>query len=195
MKKLVSQKLLFSLPGTQTILGTHIKGRENFMALGWLTRVNYLPPMLGVCVNKKNASHEGILEYGEFSINVPSRKEIEITDYSGMVSAYQTDKSDLFEVFYGDLEAAPLIKECPMNIECKLTQSVELPTNYFFIAEIINIYADENCLTDGELDIKLIDPFMLTMPDNKFWSIGEEVGKAWHDGREILKKLSRTREI
>ena len=195
MKKLVGQKLLFSLAGTQTILGTHLKGKENFMALGWLTRANYLPPMIGICVSKKNASHEGILETGEFSINVPSSNMIEITDYAGMVSAYQDDKSDMFEVFYGELEAAPLIKECPLNIECKLNQSVDLPTNYFFIAEIINIYADENCLTDGEPDMNLIKPFLLTMPDNKFWSIGEAIGKAWHDGREILKKLSRTTEL
>lgn len=195
MKKNISEKALFSLPWTQTILGTHLKGKINFMALDWLTRVNYLPPMIGICVNKKNASHEAILETEQFSINVPSVKMVEITDYTGIVSAINADKSDLFEVFYGELKSSPLIKECPLNVECKLYQSVDLPSNYFFIAEIINIYANENCLTDGIPDIKKINPFLLTMPDNRFWSVGEGVGKAWHDGREILKRISRTREL
>ena len=65
----------------------------------------------------------------------------------------------------------------------------------FARSDIITIYANENCLTDGIPDIKKINPFLLTMPDNRFWSIGEGVGNAWHDGREILKKISRTREL
>ena len=46
MKRIIEQKNLFCLPWTQTILGTHLEGRINFMALDWVTRVNYNPPML-----------------------------------------------------------------------------------------------------------------------------------------------------
>ena len=195
MKKIVSEKALFSLPETQTILGTHLHGKPNFMALAWVTRVNYLPPLLGICVNKTNASHGAVIDTGEFSLNIPSDKMVEITDYTGMVSGTRSEKSDLFEVFYGELKSAPLIRDCPLNIECKLTQPIELPTNYFFIAEIINIYAEEIYFTDNQPDIKKINPFLLTMPDNRFWSLGENVGQAWHDGREILKKISKTTEL
>ena len=82
MKKLLEQKNLFCLPWTQTILGTHLEGKVNFMALDWLTRVNYNPPMLGICVNKNNASHAAILTTGEFSVNVPSVDMMEVTDYT-----------------------------------------------------------------------------------------------------------------
>ena len=195
MKKIVREKALFSLPGTQTILGTHLHGKPNFMALAWVTRVNYLPPLLGICVNKTNASHGAVIDTGEFSLNIPSDKMVEITDYTGMVTATSSEKSSLFEVFYGELKSAPLIHDCHLNIECKLTQPIELPTNYFFIAEIVNIYADEICFTDNQLDIKKINPFLLTMPDNRFWTLGDHVGDAWHDGREILKKISKTTEL
>jgi flavin reductase (DIM6/NTAB) family NADH-FMN oxidoreductase RutF len=61
---------------------------------------------------------------------------------------------------------------------------VDLPTNAFFIAEIINIYTEDRFLTDGNPDIKKMNPFLLTMPDNNFWSIGESVGKAWNSGKK-----------
>lgn len=153
MEKMSIKRDLFCLPWTQTILGTHLKGNVNFMALDWLTRVNYQPPMLGICVNKNNASSAAILDTQEFSVNVPSVDMVEITDYTGIVSEKNVDKSSLFQVFYGELKAAPMITSCPLALECKLVETVELPTNYFFIGEIVNIYSEEQFLTDGKPDV------------------------------------------
>jgi flavin reductase (DIM6/NTAB) family NADH-FMN oxidoreductase RutF len=187
MKSKFEQKNLFCLPWTQTILGSHLEGKVNYMALDWLTRVNFKPAMLGICVNKNNASHNAIIATGEFSINIPTTDMVAVTDYTGLVSGKRTDKSDLFGVFYGELQAAPMIQECPLNIECKVVQRVELPTNSFFIAEIVNIYCDENVMTDSNPDAAKIKPFVLTMPDNRFWAIGENLGKAWHEGKKFGK--------
>lgn len=185
MKIKFEQKNLFCLPWAQTILGTHLNGKINFMALDWLTRVNFKPAMLGICVNKSNASHQAITDTGEFSVNLPSSDMVDITDYTGIVSGKSTDKSGLFEVYYGELKSAPLIKSCPLSIECSVYQTVDLPTNSFFIAEIRNIFTEEKYLTDGKPDIKKINPFLLTMPDNRFWSIGEFIGNAWSAGKNI----------
>lgn len=187
MKKIFEQKNPFCLPWAQTILGTHLKGKVNFMALGWLTRVNSKPAMIGICVNRNNASHEAIVDTGEFSINLPSVEMMEITDYTGLVSGKRVDKSDLFEVFYGELKAAPMISDCPLTLECKLSQQVDLPTNTFFIADIVNIYTEDKYLTGGNPDMKKINPFLLSMPDNNFWSLGESVGKAWDAGKKLRK--------
>jgi flavin reductase (DIM6/NTAB) family NADH-FMN oxidoreductase RutF len=129
MKKIIEQKNLFCFPWTQTILGSHLNGKINFMALDWLTRVNFKPAMIGICVNKGNASHGAIKTTGEYSINLPSTEMVEITDYTGLVSGKRVDKSGLFEVFYGKLKAAPMIASCPLSMECKVTQTVDLPTN------------------------------------------------------------------
>jgi flavin reductase (DIM6/NTAB) family NADH-FMN oxidoreductase RutF len=189
MEKLTIKKDLFCLPWTQTILGTHYEGRVNFMALDWLTRVNVNPAMLGICVNKIHASHAAVDDTGEFSVNIPSADMLEITDYTGLVSGKKADKSKLFEVFYGELKAAPMIKICPLNIECKVVQTVELPTNSFFIGEILNIYSEDQFLTDGNPDVKKMNPFLLTMPDNSFWSIGECIGKAWNAGKAMRDRI------
>jgi flavin reductase (DIM6/NTAB) family NADH-FMN oxidoreductase RutF len=194
MKKAIKHKNLFCFPGTQTILGTHFEGKPNFMALGWLTRANFNPPMLGICVNKNTASHAAILETGEFSINTPSEKMVELTDYIGLVSGRSIDKSSLFDLFYGELKSAPMIRECPITMECSVAETVNLPTNYFFIGEIINIYSEEKFLTNGKPDIKKINPFLLTMPDNNFWAIGECVGKPWDAGKALQKRLKQEKE-
>ena len=68
---------------------------------------------------------------------------VAVTDYTGLVSGKRVDKSGLFDLFYGELNAVPMIKECPLTIECKLYQQVELPTNSFFIGEIVNAYSEE----------------------------------------------------
>ena len=190
MDKVKVDSALFSLPWTQTILGTHYNGRPNFMALDWLTRVNYQPAMLGICVNRGNASNEAIQETGQFSINVPTVEMVEVTDYCGIVSGRKEDKGKLFDIFYGALDKAPLIKDCPLNIECEVARTVELETNSFFIAEITDILANESVLTeDGKPDALKYRPFVLTMPDNRFWSIGAQVGSAWKDGARYREKL------
>jgi flavin reductase (DIM6/NTAB) family NADH-FMN oxidoreductase RutF len=191
MEKITVKKNLFCLPWTQTILGTMLKGKVNFMALDWVTRVNFSPPMLGICVNKQNATHEAILDTKEFSVNVPSVDMMEITDYTGLVSGKQVDKSSLFEVFYGELKKAPMIKNCPITIECKVVETVNLPTNNFFIGEMINIYSEEKYLTDEKPNYEKIRPFLLTMPDNTFWSLGNPIGKAWNAGKKRKAKLGK----
>jgi flavin reductase (DIM6/NTAB) family NADH-FMN oxidoreductase RutF len=159
-----------------------LDGKVNFMALDWLTRVNFNPPMLGICVNKQHASHGAILTTKEYSVNVPTVEMVEVTDFTGLVSGKRVDKSKLFEVFYGELKAAPIIIQCPITMECKMVEVVSLPTNSFFIGEIVGIFSEERFLTEGKPDVKKVNPFLLTMPDNRFWSIGECVGKAWNAG-------------
>lgn len=190
MSKIGLGQQAYILPMPQTILGCHLNDRPNFMALGWLSRVNFKPAMLGMGVNKGNQTHNAIAASGEFSVNFPSVDMVAVTDYTGLVSGKRVDKSGLFELFYGELKAAPMIKECPLTIECKLYQRVDLPTNSFFIGEIVGAFSEEQYLTDGKLDIKKANPFVLTMPDNRFWSIGDCVGHAWRDG-----KASKNRNI
>ena len=190
MSKITIEKNAFCLPWTQTLLGTHVNGKVNFMALDWLTRVNYQPAMLGICVNKGHASNAAIRQTGEFSVNIPTVDMVAVTDYCGIVSGSKEDKSKLFEVFYGELKSAPLITACPLNIECKLVQTVDLPTNTLFIGEIKNIYSEEKYLENGKPDVKKVRPFLLTMPDNRFWSVGEQVGNAWKDGLKYKDQIS-----
>src|SRR5665811_456265 len=97
--------------------------------------------------------------------------------------------SDVYkrQVFYGSLKTAPMIKECPVNLECRLIQTVPLPTNALFIGEIVGAYADGRVLKDGKPDFVKIDPLFLTMPDNRYWTLGKYAGDAWSAGKNLIQ--------
>jgi len=65
---------------------------------------------------------------------------------------------------------------------------VENPTNNFYIGEIIASYTEEKYLTDCKPDIKKINPLLLTMPDNRYWTVGAYAGDAWSCGKKLGKK-------
>ena len=129
-----------------------------------------------------------MIENNEFSVNLPGVPLIEKTDYCGLVSGSKTDKSEVFNVFYGELKKAPLIEECPICISCTVYDTVKLPVDTLYIGAPKEIYTEEKYLTDGKPDIKKINPFTLSMPDNNYWSVGENLGKAWSIGKSLKKK-------
>jgi len=176
---------IFVYPMPVTLLGANVKGKANFMALGWVSRVNANPPMIGVGVHKSHYTPEGIKENRSFSVNFPGAEMIRETDYCGLVSREEIDKSGLFEVFYGEIETAPMIKECTLNLECRLVETLEFPTNYFFVGEIIAAYSEEQYLTQGKPDIKKMEPLLLTVPDNSYWAVGDYAGAAWKIGKNL----------
>jgi flavin reductase (DIM6/NTAB) family NADH-FMN oxidoreductase RutF len=78
-----------------------------------------------------------------------------------------------------------MIEECPLSLECRLVQTVELPTNNLYIGEIVASFADEGCMVQGKLDIRRLNPLLLTMPDNRYWTVGEFAGNAWEAGKKF----------
>ncbi|UCG06992.1 MAG: flavin reductase [Desulfobacterales bacterium] len=72
----------------------------------------------------------------------------------------KTDKSGVFEIFHGELKNAPMIKACPLNMECKPYDTYDTPTHDLFIGEIVETYAEEAVLTDGKVDITKVKPLL-----------------------------------
>lgn len=185
---------VFVYPMPVTLVGTQVDGRVNFMTVGWISRVNANPPYIGVGINKNHYTAKGIIENGGFSVNFPTADMMKITDYCGIVSGKKEDKSKLFDVFYGKFEAAPMIKECPLNLECGIVETMEFPTNYFFVGEILAAYSEEQYLTEGKLDIEKMKPLLLTMPDNSYWTVGDYNGAAWKTGLSLRGKKETAKE-
>src|SRR5512136_2783435 len=107
----------FLYPMPMVLVGSVVGGKPNFMAVGWVSRVNFNPPLFAIALSPHHTS-KGIDEHKEFSINIPDISLIEKTDYCGLVSGNKTDKSEVFTIYYGELGKAPLIKECPICISC-----------------------------------------------------------------------------
>jgi flavin reductase (DIM6/NTAB) family NADH-FMN oxidoreductase RutF len=175
----------FFIPMPVVLVGTQVMGKDNFMTVGWCARANANPPMIACGIGNHHYTPKGIMENKTFSVNIPSSDLIEKTDYCGIVSGEKTDKSKVFEVFYGLLKTAPMIKECPVSLECRLVQTIPLPTNSLYIGEIVGAYADGKVMKDGKPDFPEIDPLFLTMPDNRYWTLGKHAGDAWSAGKNL----------
>lgn len=188
MKKItIDTSAAFLYPMPMVLVGSVVAGKANFMAVAWVSRVNYMPPLFAIALGP-HLTNKGIDENKEFSINIPGVSLIEKIDYCGLVSGSKIDKSGLFSVFFGELGKAPLIEECPVCISCSLFDAVKLPTNTLYIGEPKEVFTEEKYMTDSRVDIKKVNPFTLTMPDNHYWSVGENLGRAWNIGKNVKNK-------
>ena len=136
--------------------------------------------------NKAHYTNAGIKASGYFSVNIPSKDLIQKADYVGLVSGKDTDKSGTFSAFYGSIDKAPMIKECPINILCKLVQTVDFPTQEVFFGEVVETYVAEEYVINGKPDIKKINPILLG--SGFYWELGNKVGNSFADGKALIKK-------
>lgn len=183
-KKSIGAKT-FLYPMPTTLVGALVDGKPNYLAAAYCGIVNHAPPYISVSLSKTHHTNRGIREHGVFSVNMPSADMHEITDYCGLVSGAKADKSNLFETFYGKLETAPMIAECPLNLECRMVQILEYSPDHVFIGEIVEAYAAEKYLTDGLPDITKMDPLIFSMHDLNYWRIGAHVARAFHCGKNF----------
>ncbi len=188
MTKITIDKNAFPYPMPMVLVGTLVNERPNFMAVGWVARVNFGPPMIAVALGKPHYTNSGIHASGAFSVNIPGIDLMEKVDYCGIVSGRMEDKSTLFKVITGKETGTPMIDDCPLCMECKVVSVVDLPTNELFIGEIAGAYANADCCADGIPEIEKIRPFMLSMPDNRLWEVGDNVGKAWSIGMNLKRQ-------
>jgi flavin reductase (DIM6/NTAB) family NADH-FMN oxidoreductase RutF len=175
----------FIYPMPVTLVGADLETGPSFMTIAWVNRVQYNPPRVAAGLNKAHATNEGIRANGEFSVCVPDVDQVEVTDWCGLESAGRgVDKGAEFTVFRGSLEHAPLIEECPLCLECRVHEVLDLGSHELFVGEVVGTWTEERYLDEaGKPDIRAMRPFTLTMPDNRYWAVGEHIADAWSIGR------------
>lgn len=125
-------------------------GKPNIITIAWVGNVCSDPPMLSVSIRPTRYSHRLVEQAGEFCINIPTAEQLEKADYCGVVSGRDHDKfaETGFTAEKAPHVNAPMIKECPVNIECRVRQKVSLGVHDMFIAEIVAVHIDENYMDE-----------------------------------------------
>ena len=176
-------------PSLTTIVGSVVDGRPNWMTVAHVGIMNHamgdMPQYLGISVHPSHRTNLGIREHGQFSINVPSRAMLDVTDYVGIVSGKSTDKSEIFDVFQRELEFAPMIASCPLTMECRVQQTVIVGEHELFIGELVQTYVQDSCLDRGKVDLARVDPLLFDFTRILYWSLGEVAGKPWNAGKAL----------
>jgi flavin reductase (DIM6/NTAB) family NADH-FMN oxidoreductase RutF len=136
-------------------------------------------------MHKSHYSNNGIKQNKTASVNLVSKDMIVKADYVGMNSGHRVDKSQVFDYYYGTLEAAPLIKDSPISMECKLVDNYETEDEDNFVLQVVNTYVNEDVLDeDGNIDYEKAKPILFEMPTKSYLETGNKVGKCWSDGKQ-----------
>jgi flavin reductase (DIM6/NTAB) family NADH-FMN oxidoreductase RutF len=172
-------------PHPTVLAGANVDGKPDFAAVAWAGVAASNPPAVTIALQHHRYSLKGIRQNMTFSVNIPSQDLVKETDYCGMVSGAKTDKvKDCgFKVFYGKLATAPLIEQCPINLECKVVHILDMGSHALVVGEVAEVYASDDCLTDGRPDVLKVKPFAFFPP--KYRAIGEPIADTFKSGKEI----------
>jgi flavin reductase (DIM6/NTAB) family NADH-FMN oxidoreductase RutF len=176
MKKVISpQTILYPAPSVlvSCVSGS---GKANIITLAWVGTVCSEPPMVSISVRPGRFSYKLISETKEFVINIPTTDIVDKVEYCGIHSGKDVDKFK--ETGLTPMPATKvrvtLIKECPVNIECKVKDEIHLGSHNLFLGEIVAIDIDEEILTEeGRINYLKAKPIIYN--NGEYWKLGERL--------------------
>ena len=131
-------------PGPVVLLTTARKGRANVMTMSWHMMVEFEPPLVACVCSSANYSFEALHATGECVIAVPARKLAAKVVKVGNASGRDIDKFEAFGLtpLPAERVAAPLIKECFANLECKVVDRRLVNRYNLFVLEVLAAWID-----------------------------------------------------
>ncbi len=173
MQREFNRNLLTPLP--VTLIGALVDGRPNYLVIGYITPFNFGKHIF-FSLYKQRHTRLGIHQTGTFSVNIPAKNLLEQTLLCGTKSGRDIDKSALFDPYYGELKTAPMIRECPVSMECEVSEVLDYDHNEGIIGRVVKSYVDSDCLTGDQLDLRRLEPMVWgSGGDHGFYLLGERL--------------------
>ena len=175
---------IYPIPAVMVSCGTMEK--SNIITVAWTGIINTNPAMCYISVRPERHSYNIIKENGEFVINLTTEKLAYATDWCGVKSGKDVDKFKEMKLTKESayLVKAPLIKESPVSVECRVKQIVPLGSHDMFVAEILSIDADEKYIDEkGAFDISKCN--LIAYANGGYYPLSDKVGKF---GFSVMKK-------
>ena len=152
-------------------------GESNMITIAWTGTVCSDPPMLSISVRKNRASHSMLMETGEFVVNLPTEGMVKELDKAGVLSGKNVNKWELLHLHpeKASTVSVPLISECPVNIECKVEQVLELGSHDMFLGKVMAVHVESSLLdTKGRLQLEKAK--LLSYSHGQYFSFGKCIG-------------------
>lgn len=151
----------------------------NLITVSWVGTVCTNPAMCYVSVRPERHSYGLLKRTGEFVINLTTEEMARATDWCGVKSGREFDKfkeTGLTPV-RGSVVGAPVVVESPLSIECRVVDVKELGSHHMFLAEVVNVQADERFIDGASGEFRLEDAGLLAYSHGHYYGLGEEIGK------------------
>lgn len=167
------------------------KGESNMLTVAWAGTICSTPAMLSISVRKERYSHPMLMETGEFVVNLPTEDLVWETDEAGVRSGRDLNKWESLHLHQeeGKILSVPMISECPVNMECKVKQVLELGSHDLFLAEIVAVHVD-SALLDEKKRLQLEKAKLLAYSHGQYFGLGTVLGSFGFSVRKGAKKKS-----
>jgi flavin reductase (DIM6/NTAB) family NADH-FMN oxidoreductase RutF len=144
-----------------------------------------------VSLREATLSYHNIKQTEAFTVNIPSEKYLKEADFVGIVSGRKYDKFKETRLTpeKSKLVNAPIVKEFPYSLECKLIRQVDLGLHTMFIGKIVGMVADSEVLNPNQLpDIEKVRPMLWgSFGSMAYYTIGDKLGDAFSVGNELQR--------
>lgn len=177
--------MLYPIPAVLVTVSDK-EGNDNVLTIAWTGTVCSDPAMVYVSVRPSRHSYNMIKETGEFVINLTTKELAFATDYCGVKSGRDEDKFKTVHLTKGKAQyvQAPLIKESPVNIECRVVDIIHCGSHDMFLAKVLCVHADKKYMDKtGKFDLAKANPIVYS--HGQYYCTGEKIGKF---GYSVSKK-------
>ena len=184
--------MLYPLPAVMVSTADK-SGRSNIITVAWTGTVCTNPAMLYISVRPERYSYNLLKDSGEFVVNLTTEKLKKATDWCGVRSGRDVDKWKEMHLTAGKaskLDYAPIIEECPVNIECKVTEIKELGSHHMFLADVVAVHADERYMDENNrFDLNRARP--LVYSHGEYLGTGKKLGTFGYSVKKRKKAVSK----
>ena len=178
MSKLKWKAGTFIYPLPPVLVSVGDMEKSNILTVAWTGILCTEPATTYISIRKERYSYDIIKNTGEFVINLASSNLARVVDFCGVKSGKNIDKFKECNLTKekGSEVNAPMIKECPISIECKVKEIKELGSHDMFIAEVLSINVDEKYIdTNGKFDMEACD--LIAYSHGQYYTLGNRLGK------------------
>lgn len=183
--------MLYPLPAVMVSVADK-EGNPNIITVAWAGTVCTNPPMVSISVRPERYSYHMIDETGEFVINLTTEELAAVTDYCGVRSGRDVDKFKETGLTRerADIVKAPMIKEAPVSIECRVKEIKELGSHHMFIADVVAVHADESYMDEtNRFDLNRARP--LVYSHGEYLGTGRKIGTFGYSVKKRKKSVRK----
>lgn len=170
--------MIYPLPAVMVSCGSN-ENEYNILTVSWVGTICSNPPMCYISVRPERHSYPILKKNMEFVLNLTTEEMAYATDWAGVRSGEKYNKFEELKLTRGraSIVQAPTIEESPLCIECKVKEIISLGSHDMFIADVVNVLADEAYI-DKETDrFKMEEAGLLVYAHGNYYGMGEHIGK------------------
>ena len=170
--------MIYPLPAILVSCGSTAE-EYNLITVAWTGTLRTNPPMCYISVRPERHSYAIIKKNMEFVLNLTTEDMAFATDWCGVRSGRDYDKFEEMRLTPGKatIVSAPIVEESPLNIECRVKEIISLGSHDMFIAEVVNVRADERYLNPQTGKFELSESHPLVYLHGAYYGLGKKIGK------------------